>query len=65
MLFVPNVLSLDLQQPLRLCNVEENILHEIDETLQNELDKEEILRKVRCNTSLQKEGEIFVLYLSF
>lgn len=36
-------------QPLRLCNVEEGILHEIDETLQNELDKEEILRKVRFN----------------
>ncbi|XP_063889550.1 rho guanine nucleotide exchange factor 11-like isoform X3 [Scylla paramamosain] len=47
--------------PLRLCNVEENILHEIDETLQNELDKEEILRKVfwkarmRCREDLNEQ----------
>ncbi|XP_064107436.1 uncharacterized protein LOC135216228 isoform X5 [Macrobrachium nipponense] len=32
--------------PLRLSNTDETVLHEIDETLQNELDKEEILRKV-------------------
>lgn len=47
--------------PLRLCNVEESILHEIDETLQNELDKEEILRKVfwkarmRCREDLNEQ----------
>ncbi|KAK7065298.1 Rho guanyl-nucleotide exchange factor activity protein, partial [Halocaridina rubra] len=31
--------------PLRLSNTDETVLHEIDETLQYELDKEEILRK--------------------
>ncbi|XP_071526486.1 rho guanine nucleotide exchange factor 11-like isoform X12 [Panulirus ornatus] len=47
--------------PLRLSNVEENVLHEIDETLQNELDKEEILRKVfwkarqRCREDLNEQ----------
>ncbi|XP_045595690.2 rho guanine nucleotide exchange factor 12 isoform X4 [Procambarus clarkii] len=47
--------------PLRLSNVEESVLHEIDETLQNELDKEEILRKVfwkarqRCREDLNEQ----------
>ncbi|XP_069952043.1 rho guanine nucleotide exchange factor 11 isoform X6 [Cherax quadricarinatus] len=47
--------------PLHLSNVEENVLHEIDETLQNELDKEEILRKVfwkarqRCREDLNEQ----------
>ncbi|XP_042206131.1 rho guanine nucleotide exchange factor 11-like isoform X5 [Homarus americanus] len=47
--------------PLRLSNVEECVLHEIDETLQNELDKEEILRKVfwkarqRCREDLNEQ----------
>ncbi|KAG0693064.1 Rho guanine nucleotide exchange factor 11 [Chionoecetes opilio] len=47
--------------PLRLCSVEESILHEIDATLQNELDKEEILRKVfwkarmRCREDLNEQ----------
>ena len=29
------------------CSLEDTVLHEIDETLRNELDKEEVLRKVR------------------
>ncbi|XP_042870469.1 rho guanine nucleotide exchange factor 12-like isoform X4 [Penaeus japonicus] len=47
--------------PLRLSNVEESVLHEIDETLHNELDKEEILRKVfwkarqRCREDLNEQ----------
>ncbi|XP_068204080.1 uncharacterized protein [Palaemon carinicauda] len=47
--------------PLRLSNTDETILHEIDETLQNELDKEEILRKVfwkarqRCREDLNEQ----------
>ncbi|CAL4066068.1 unnamed protein product, partial [Meganyctiphanes norvegica] len=47
--------------PLRLSSIEDSILHEIDETLQNELDKEEILRKVfwkarqKCREDLNEQ----------
>jgi len=34
-------------QPLKLNNVDEHVLHEIDDALQVDIDKEEILRKVR------------------
>jgi hypothetical protein len=40
-LFSPPVL-----QPLKLNNVDEHVLHEIDDALQVDIDKEEILRKV-------------------
>jgi hypothetical protein len=33
-------------QPLKLNNVDEHVLHEIDDALQVDIDKEEILRKV-------------------
>lgn len=36
-------------QPLKLNNVDEHVLHEIDDALQVDIDKEEILRKVRLD----------------
>lgn len=38
-------LSLSLQ-PLKMNNVDEHVLHEIDDALQVDIDKEEIIRKV-------------------
>ena len=37
---------LPVLQPLKLNNVDEHVLHEIDDALQVDIDKEEILRKV-------------------
>lgn len=39
-------LSSPVLQPLKLNNVDEHVLHEIDDALQVDIDKEEILRKV-------------------
>lgn len=40
-------------QPLKLNNVDEHVLHEIDDALQMDIDKEEILRKVWLNGNFQ------------
>ncbi|CAH1989344.1 unnamed protein product [Acanthoscelides obtectus] len=51
--------------PLRLSNVDENILREIDEVLTNEYDKEEILRKVFWKARLRAKEDLTRLLVDF
>ncbi|VEN52760.1 unnamed protein product [Callosobruchus maculatus] len=51
--------------PLRLSNVDENILREIDEVLTNEYDKEEILRKIFWKARLRAKEDLTRLLADF
>ena len=39
-------------QPLKVSNVDEHVLHEIDDALQVDIEKEEIIRKVSRHFSI-------------